>query len=174
MSLKDLTHAKHKEAETQPFIKAIFNKQISQEEYADYLYQLAFVYHVLEEDLGQRFGLFDDMPELKRAAAIRDDFNEISNKNSSYFARNSTLDYINYLLKLNDSQGAMAHIYVRHMGDLFGGQALAKLVPGSGKMFKFDNKEDLIVKIRSKLNDSMADEANIAFDHNIKMIKEYN
>ena len=60
------------------------------------------------------------------------------------------------------------------MGDLFGGQALAKLVPGSGKMFKFENKEDLIGKIRSKLNDNMGDEANIAFDYNIKMIKEYN
>ena len=174
MSLKDLTHAKHKEAETQPFIKAIFNKQITQEEYADYLFQLAFVYHILEEDLGHRFDLFVDMPELKRAALIRDDFNEISNKESSYYARNSTLDYINYLLKLNDPQDAMAHIYVRHMGDLFGGQALAKLVPGSGKMFKFENKEELIKKIRSKLNDNMADEANIAFDYNIKMIKDYN
>lgn len=174
MSLKDLTHAKHKEAETQPFIKAIFKKQVSQEEYADYLYQLAFVYHVLEEDLGSRFKIFDDMPELKRAAFIRDDFNEISNKQSAYFIRNSTLDYINYLMKITDAQTAMAHVYVRHMGDLFGGQALAKLVPGSGKMFKFENKEELIGKIRSKLNDTMADEANIAFDYNIKMVKEYN
>jgi heme oxygenase len=174
MSLKDLTHAKHKEAETQPFIKAIFKKQVSQEEYADYLYQLAFVYHVLEEDMGNRFKLFDDMPELKRATLIRDDFNEISNKQSAYFIRNSTLDYINYLMKITDEQNAMAHVYVRHMGDLFGGQALAKLVPGSGKMFKFENKEELVGKIRSKLNDDMADEANIAFDYNIKMVKEYN
>jgi len=174
MSLKDLTHAKHKEAETQPFIKAMFKKQVSQEEYADFLYQLAFVYHVLEEDMGNRFKLFDDMPELKRATLIRDDFNEISNKQSAYFIRNSTLDYINYLMKITDEQNAMAHVYVRHMGDLFGGQALAKLVPGSGKMFKFENKEELVGKIRSKLNDDMADEANIAFDYNIKMVKEYN
>ena len=32
----------------------------------------------------------------------------------------------------------MAHIYVRHMGDLSGGQMIRRKVPGLGKMYKFD------------------------------------
>jgi heme oxygenase len=57
---------------------------------------------------------------------------------------------------------------------LFGGQALAKLLPGPNNMFKFEDIPSLIGKIRSKLDISMADEANRAFDFNIEMIKEYN
>jgi len=174
MSLKDLTHEKHKEAETQPFIKAIFKKSVTREEYADYLFQLGFIYHVLEEDVGNKFGLFNDMPELKRSSYIRDDINELTTPTTLYSPKKSTVDYVNYLLGIDNAQDAMAHVYVRHMGDLFGGQALAKLVPGSGKMYKFENREELISKVRSKLVIEMADEANIAFDHNINMVKEYN
>ena len=59
------------------------------------------------------------------------------------------------------------------MGDLFGGQALAKLVPGSGHMYKFEDIPSLAKEVRSRLSDDMADEANKAFDFNIAMIKEY-
>jgi len=67
----------------------------------------------------------------------------------------------------------MAHIYVRHMGDLFGGQMLAKLLPGPNNMFKFDNMPELIKTFRTKLDISMADEANKAFQYNIDILKEY-
>jgi heme oxygenase len=75
---------------------------------------------------------------------------------------------------LQDKDKIMAHVYVRHMGDLFGGQMLAKLLPGSNNMFKFDNIPTLVKGIREKIDVSMADEANVAFDHNINMIKDYN
>ena len=59
----------------------------------------------------------------------------------------------------------MAHIYVRHMGDLSGGQMIAKRVPGAGKMYQFgDEPEKIKEAIRSKLDDSMADEAKVCFD----------
>jgi heme oxygenase len=173
MNLKEQTAAKHKEAESQPFIKSIFEANVDKDDYADYLFQLANVYHILEEVVGKRFSLFEGMEDLKRAKAITVDFNEIAYRDNAYIVRESTLNYLNYLLKIEDAQTAMAHVYVRHMGDLFGGQMLAKLVPGSGAMYKFDNIKSLVTEIRSRINDEMGPEANIAFDHNIAMIKEY-
>jgi heme oxygenase len=68
----------------------------------------------------------------------------------------------------------LAHVYVRHMGDMFGGQMLAKLLPGSNRMFQFENLPQLIANVRQKLNVSLAEEANVAFTHNINMLKDYN
>ena len=67
----------------------------------------------------------------------------------------------------------MAHIYVRHMGDLSGGQMISKKVPGAGTMYQFeDNVSVLKDKIRARLNDSMADEAKIAFDFATKLFQQ--
>jgi heme oxygenase len=74
----------------------------------------------------------------------------------------------------NDPDRLMAHLYVRHMGDLAGGQMIAKRVPGSGTMYQFDNIDELKTKIRTKLKDSMGDEANVAFDFAIDMMKDMN
>lgn len=174
-TLKDLTWEKHQEAESQSFIKSIFKGQVDQDKYIDYLYQLRILYMKLEI-LGDGLGIFDDMKDLKRSNAITLDYAELANGITEFHViRNSTLDYLDYLNTIeNDKDKVMAHIYVRHMGDLFGGQALAKLLPGPNNMFKFDNIPDLVQKIRSKLDVSMAPEANRAFDFNISMIKEYN
>jgi hypothetical protein len=51
---------------------------------------------------------------------------------------------------------------------------LAKLLPGSNHMYKFNDVPNLIKGIRSKLDISLADEANVAFDYNIDMLKDYN
>ena len=128
---------------------------------------------VLEEGLGEKFNLFESMENLKRHKFIIEDFNELSDKTLNYIAKESTLDYFKYLSTIDNINQAMAHIYVRHMGDLFGGQQLAKCVPGSAKMYKFENIRDLMTTLRSKISDDMANEANIAFDYNIKMLKEY-
>jgi heme oxygenase len=58
------------------------------------------------------------------------------------------------------------------MGDLAGGQMIAKRVPGSGTMYQFDNIDELKTKIRAKLKDSMGEEANVAFDFAIDMMKD--
>ena len=173
MNLKEATAEKHREAESLPFIKSIFEARVDKDQYADYLFQLGLIYYFLEEGLGEKFNLFEGMRDLKRHKHIIEDFNELANKNISYIAREPTLEYFNYLSTIGDTKKAMAHVYVRHMGDLFGGQQLAKCVPGSGKMYSFDNIRELMTSIRAKLSDDMANEANVAFDYNIKMLKEY-
>ena len=43
-TLKEQTSEKHKEAETQPFIKSIFQKNVDKDKYTEYLYQLYLIY----------------------------------------------------------------------------------------------------------------------------------
>jgi len=172
-TLKELTAEKHREAESQPFIKSIFAGQVDEYKYIDYLYQLLYVYKKLEQ-YGDELGLFSDMQGIKRYHAIEEDYTELI-KNPPYpTVRPSTETYVSYLKEISkEPNKLMAHIYVRHMGDLFGGQMLAKLLPGPNNMFKFDNMPELISAFRSKLDISMADEANIAFQYNIDILKEY-
>jgi heme oxygenase len=67
----------------------------------------------------------------------------------------------------------MAHIYVRHMGDLSGGQMIAKRVPGAGKYYQFgDNPETIKEAIRAKLDDSLAEEAKVCFDFAAKLFEQ--
>jgi heme oxygenase len=60
------------------------------------------------------------------------------------------------------------------MGDLYGGQILAKRVPGSGKFYQFKDAEKLKEQIRAELTDDLGDEARVAFDWAIKIMRELN
>jgi heme oxygenase len=178
-TLKELTKEKHIEAESQPFIQALFKKSVNKYDYAEYLFQLHLIYYTLES-LGDFLELFKDIEEIKRAPSIRKDFIELIGSNHTKkigLVKPSTSNYIRYINTLSykeDSKKIMAHIYVRHMGDLYGGQSLKKLVPGSGKMFDFNNPLGLITSMRNRLSIDMADEANLAFQYNINIIKEFN
>jgi heme oxygenase len=74
---------------------------------------------------------------------------------------------------MHDPDAVMAHIYVLHMGDLSGGQMIRRKVPGKTRMYDFDgDTTELKEKIRSKINDDMADEAKFVFDSATKLFKE--
>ena len=61
-------------------------------------------------------------------------------------------------------------IYVRHMGDLSGGQIIKRFVPGSGQHYQFnEDVTELKEKVRAKLHDGLADEAKVCFN----MIKTF-
>jgi len=66
----------------------------------------------------------------------------------------------------------LAHIYVRHFGDMYGGQMIANRNPGSGKMYEFNNVEELKTTVRSMLHDNMADEANRCFEFAMELFEE--
>ena len=59
------------------------------------------------------------------------------------------------------------------MGDLSGGQMIAKRVPGSGKYYQFgDEPEKIKEAIRAKLDDSLADEAKVCFEYATKFFEQ--
>ena len=173
-TLKEQTHEKHKEAEAQPFIKEIFQKRVNKDKYAEYLYQLYLIYHAMETITGPKLGTYEGLPGLYRASAIFEDFQELVTPDKTYTIKVSTLKYIQYIMDITKHDDLIAHMYVRYLGDLNGGQIFAKLVPGSGKMFQFENKEELTEKFRAKLKDDMGKEACVGFDYNIQIVKEFN
>jgi heme oxygenase len=177
MSLKELTKQKHQDAERTEFAGLLLSGNISKELYARYLAQMLEVYGKLEYHCAKA-GLLSDLPGLGRAMNIFEDIKELDVPIENLKLLESTSQYSEYLFNLAEDESKhrllMAHLYVRHMGDLYGGQMIAKKVPGSGKFYEFRNRAELIEKIRSKLDDSLGEEANVAFDHAIAIMKELN
>jgi heme oxygenase len=175
MSLRELTAEKHHDAERTAFVKELLGGSITEERYATFLFNLHPIYHVLES-FAMINGSMDGLDDLCRANSIYQDYLELW-KDTKPPELCPTVDrYLKYIkdeLAPNPDR-LFAHVYVRHMGDLAGGQMIAKRVPGAGTMYKFENGEDLKNKIRSKLNDTMGDEANIAFDFAISLMKDMN
>jgi heme oxygenase len=163
--LRDLIKEKHDEAENHPFTKYLLSGKITEKIYAQYLYNQLFIYDALEKRAAH---LFAGMESLKRYDRIYADLKELDATNNLIMI--STVAYIEYIQnqELTDDQ-LMAHIYVRHMGDLFGGQMIKKVVPGSGTMYDFENRSELIQTLRTKLNDDMAEEANLVFGYAIEL-----
>lgn len=168
MSLKELTHENHVKAEAHPFTKLLISGKITDNIYAAYLYNQLPAYHRLETLCEQR-GLLQGLEAIKRAPSILQDFEELCVLDVHIFP--STVKYIQYLEFLTDDQ-LLAHLYVRHMGDMYGGQMIRKKVPGSGSMYGFEDRSNLVKLLRSKLVDSMSYEANICFDLILELFSE--
>ncbi len=172
MSLKDLTYQEHRHAETRPFVKVLFKGDVDPQLYATYLYNQFPMYEILEV-CTMPHGILNDVSEILRSKAIRTDFEELWNKDSKPPVCPVVDDYIKYILSIKDDpKKLMSHIYVRHMGDLAGGQMIAKRVPGSGKYYQFSDVDGLKERIRAKVDDSMADEAKICFGYAARLFEE--
>lgn len=158
-SLAALTYEHHKNAERNVFAKHMVSGKINKDDYAVYLYNLYPQYNVLEK-YAKEHGILD----LEIAPKIFDDFIYFS---VDYVPKTfkTTKRYIDYIENIkNDPHRLMAHVYVRHMGDLSGGQLIKKKIIGKKSMYEFsDNIDYLKTKIRSRCSDDMADEANICF-----------
>jgi heme oxygenase len=170
MTLRELTQPKHDIADKLPFLDAVFNKTVSKADYLNYLVQMDKLYETLENK-ANNLGLFNDLSGIERSARIKEDRKELETElNTTFPYLQETLNYEKYLKELTDPKKVMAHVYVRHMGDLFGGQTLKNKVPGSAKWFQFDNVRDLIMKIRGVATPDLAEEANVAFDSSIAIL----
>lgn len=157
MALRDHIKENHDLAEKHPFVKLLFSGGVSSELYADYLFNQYVMYNKLES-LALEKGLLDGVEEVVRSELMLEDLIELNQHGMKL--RGTTMGYIKYLQERVPEDKIMAHIYVRHFGDLFGGQLMKKVIPGSGKMYDFENRSELIKKLRERLDDSLADEAN--------------
>jgi heme oxygenase len=169
--LRDLIKEKHDEAENHRFVKLLFSGNISKEIYTEFLCNQYIIYTALEA-LAEKAELLQDIEEIKRSQKIAQDLYELCGLEPQKIMP-STLAYVDYLtFDALTKENVMAHIYVRHMGDMFGGQMIKKLIPGLGNMYNFENKSELIQKVRDKLNDNMAEEANKVFDYAIGLFED--
>ena len=138
-TLKELTWEHHKEAERQKFVKVLMSGKINPEIYAIYLANQHKTYDVLEA-MAMADGLLDDMPEIRRAPHIKKDFDELWTYSWQPVIFPTTEKYIKYVAEtlMDCPEKIIAHIYVRHMGDLSGGQMIKRKIPGAGTMYDFN------------------------------------
>jgi len=173
MSLKDLTSAKHAEAESTPFMKAVFARTLPFDLWVDWTYQKWLFYGAIEGAAGAN-QLLTDLPDLRRTFYLFMDYNEMNTERKKHEFRPIVIDYYNYLISIaKDPTKIMAHLYTWHMGDMFGGQMIKKIVPGAHRNLEFEDARTLVTNIRNKLDDSMGEEANVAFDWAIRMMRDY-
>lgn len=164
--LREYTNQHHRWVEQKPFVQYLLGGTITKEHYIMYLQQFFRVYSNLEyySELAQ---LIQDLPDLKRSNNILQDLNELGNVNIGPIW-SSTEKYRSRILELyydtENRHKLMSHIYVRHMGDLYGGKIIMKKVPGSGKAYQFEDRPGLIKLIDSKLSTELVDEAILAFE----------
>ncbi len=170
MSLKELTADKHRKAETTKFMKAVFAKTLPRDHWVDFVYQKTLFYSTIEA-AAVKHSLMVDMEPIRRSALLAQDYEKMDGGAREF--KPAVLEYHNYIQTLTDPTKIMAHLYTWHMGDLFGGQMIKKLVDGPHSSLDFLDPPVLIATMRHKLSDDMADEANIAFDWAIRILNEY-
>jgi heme oxygenase len=173
MSLKELTKDSHTAAEHTPFMQAVFKKRMPVKTWGDYTFQKSAIYNTIE-NVCRYNKLTNDILDIERSVHLYLDAQEIMGDMSTVRMRPITGEYVRYLLSLVDEpERILAHLYVWHMGDLHGGQMIKKVLPPPHRNLDFADIEGLKIAIRAKLNDSMADEANIAFEWAMKLMNTY-
>ena len=180
--IKDLTLEQHKNAERQEFVKTLMSGNIDHELYATYLYNQYHCYMSLEQ-AGQDLSLFVDTPGLQRAEHIRKDFNKLWNQEGTPNLSLSTIEYMRHIESIKeDTEKLYAHIYVRHLGDLSGGQMIRRKTPGPNNYYFFTPeqmkyKEIVRTKINQYLNIyqvNVVNEARLCFEYATRLFGEMN
>ena len=173
MSLKELTADKHAEAETTPFMKAVFARTMPMDVWTDYTYQKRSWYEVIEAR-AREYGLLDNLAGIERSALIMEDFKDMINYDGTIYTLSPTSrNYCKYIRELDSAKKVLAHLYTWHLGDMFGGQMIKKIIDAPSKHLEFENARELMTTVRSMLTDDMADEANTAFEWAIKILRTY-
>lgn len=173
MSLKDLTIEQHRNAERQEFARKLIKGDITNDEYATYLYNQFPQYELLEV-CAMAHGIFAEIPTVIRNRKIRSDFEELWKHDEAPKLMPVVQEYLDHIMSIKeDPKKILAHVYVRHMGDLSGGQMIARKLPGSKLYYQFDGDVDQIKnKIRSMVDDSMAEEAKLCFNFATKLFEQ--
>lgn len=173
--LRELTKEVHDNAESQKFVDVLMSGRINPQFYATYLWNQHKKYDILEA-MAAVNGIFRDIGyPIQRKMAIEQDFLELwEDKENPPPVLPSTHEYIDHMRTIMHNRDAiMAHIYTLHMGDLSGGQMIARKAPGAGRYYQFEgNIKDIKEAIRAQINDDMADEAKYVFGSATKLFQE--
>lgn len=169
-NLRKLTWENHKKAERTKFMQRLLKRNITDYQYYVYLKNQTEAYRTLEYH-ASLLGMFDfekdDLYPILRTANMLEDVIEIESDGVLTHPPilPSVEKYKEYIEEIkNDEDKLLAHVYVRHMGDLSGGQIIKKLIPGPTRVYDFNaDAEDLKNAVRKRLHDGLVDEANKCF-----------
>lgn len=165
--LKELTWENHKKAERTGFIKRLLKKELSTYQYYVYLCNQLLAYSQLEY-YAKEAGILDGIEEICRLHKLSIDIFELEREYKFVLPvpYKNTILYLNHINDIKeDRKRLLAHVYVRHMGDLYGGQTIKKYVPAKSILYyEFDGDITQIKEnLRSRLDDTLAEESNICF-----------
>ncbi len=173
--ITELTWEYHKNAERQQFVKILLSGNT-------YLYNQLLCYGKLEEYCLES-SLFHDTKNLPRAPHIFYDYKALwGDTDNPPVQTESTTEYLKHLETIRgENEKLYAHVYVRHLGDLSGGQMIKRKTPGPNRYYIFKHGEHKeykrIVKerVESYLNVyeiNVLPEAIFCFESATKLFKE--
>ncbi len=180
--IKELTWEYHKNAERQDFVRLLLSGTIDEKLYATYLYNQLKCYSKLEQYCLES-SLFLDTLNLPRAEHIFYDYRALwGDIGSPPIETESTKAYVKHLDTIRgENEKLYAHVYVRHLGDLSGGQMIKRKTPGPNRYYIFKHGEakeyKRIIKerVESYLNlyeVNVLPEAIFCFESATKLFKE--
>lgn len=165
MGLREATAELHSKAEKMEFNQRMFRGELSTDEYVKYLYQQLFIFDTIElRSLPH--------PSLDRIDNIKADLLElVSSLDVLSNPLPSTLVYVSHITSLTQEE-CLPHVYLNYLALAYGGQMMKTKVPGSGKMYDFENMHVAIGSIRALQKDEWADEVNKGFQFIINILDE--
>lgn len=170
--LREYTNDKHREAEARPFVQYMLGGGISEQDYILFLQQMYNLYGTIEY-FAEMSGLLQDLSDIRRAEYIREDLLELgSNVTEALPATRRYQERIIELYHSGQRDQILAHVYVRHMGDMYGGKIIARKVPGSGRAYGFTDRPAVIKALDAKLSMNIVDEALRGFDLSMAIFDE--
>ena len=170
--LREYTNAKHREAEARPFVQYMLGGGIIESDYILFLQQMYNLYGTIEY-FAELSGLLAGLEDIRRAEYIRQDLLELNSNVAP--ALSATQKYQERIIELYHSgrrEQILAHIYVRHMGDMYGGKIIAKRVPGSGRAYGFTDRPGVIKALDARLSYDILNEALLGFDLSMAIFDE--
>jgi heme oxygenase len=164
----------HREAESHRWVKHMFSPKITLEQYAMYLVNQLRCYEALESRCYMCNDMLKDIPEIKRSIPISHDLMHPDIPKGKVMP--SVNEYAKRVMLLNEDQ-LWAHIYVRHFGDMYGGEmigkAMSKHMPEiSTEYYEFERKNNMIEYVSAKLHETHEKEARKVFQDAINLYED--
>lgn len=128
-TLRHETQALHRAAERAGIMPALLHGRLPRADYIVLLHQLQMLYQALEQGLA-RAGAPPVPVALQRLAALRADLDWLDPGAETPAPTPTMRQYVQHLQQVAATAPTLlaAHAYVRYLGDLAGGQVLARIV----------------------------------------------
>lgn len=173
-TLIEYINQKHREIEKTPFVQYLLSDDLTKDNYVVFLYEFRTIYEVIERE-NAKHGLLRGLEGIERSVAINKDLYELS-ESHFHSLMPSTIEYTSHILQLSKTKSKrnllFAHVCAKHMYDLYKGKLIARIIPGSGRIYAFDDRRSLIKKINEKITTNLTDEIDLAFDYYKKIFND--
>lgn len=162
--LRTITKDIHDAAERTALSQMLISGDFNQHEWATFLANQMEAYQAIE-----RRNIIT-LPSLLRVPALRRDLDEVAPLHQPRVL-NSTWRYVEHIKGLSDDL-VWSHIYVRYLGDLFGGQMIKRAAKWPCNHLDFEDKQACMQYLRQNTANADPGEAVNAFKMVIDVYEE--